>query len=58
MDLLISTACSGLKYFELIEVLRESLKKKVDLIDAHEIHKNPKLLQEILKDGFRIYKKG
>ena len=55
VDLLISTNVGGLKYFELIETLREKLKKKVDLIPVSTLNNNQALLTEILKDGIKIY---
>ncbi len=55
VDLLVSMPVDGLKFFELAETLREKLKKKVDLLDAAQIKNNPELVQEILKDGVKIY---
>ncbi|MBR5669336.1 MAG: nucleotidyltransferase domain-containing protein [Spirochaetales bacterium] len=55
VDLLVSMPIDGLQYLELIEVLREELKKKVDLLDVTQLNNNPALMQEILKDGVRIY---
>ncbi len=55
VDLLISGSIKGIKFFELIEALRENLKKKVDLLDAAQLNNNPTLVQEILRDGVRIY---
>ncbi len=55
VDLLISTAEKGLRFYELAELLRENLKKKVDLLDLMQLTNNPTLLQEILKDGIKIY---
>ena len=55
VDLLISTAEKGLRFYELAELLREKLKKKVDLLDLMQLTNNPTLLQEILKDGIKIY---
>ncbi len=46
----------GMKFFELIEVLRERLKKRIDLLDISQINNNPVLIQEILKDGIKIYR--
>ena len=45
----------GMKFFELIEVLREQLKKKIDLLDIAQLENNPALVQEILRDGIKIY---
>ena len=55
VDLLISTETTGLKYYELVERLRSSLCKRVDLLDLRQLIKNEKLADEILKDGIRIY---
>ena len=55
VDLLISTSITGLKYFELVEILREQLKKKVDLLDSAQLNNNFDLVHEILKDGMKIY---
>lgn len=55
VDLLISMPVDGLKYYELVELLRENLKKKVDLLDVSQLNNNPLLIQEILKDGVKIY---
>ena len=55
VDLLVSMPVDGLKYFELVEVLREKLRKKVDLLDVTQLANNPELMQEILKDGVKIY---
>ena len=55
VDLLISTGIKGLKYYELVERLRESLHKKVDLLDLKQVVKNENLLNEVLKEGIRIY---
>ena len=56
VDLLISMPINGLKFYELIELLREKLKKKVDLFDASQLNNNPTLIQEILRDGIKIYR--
>ena len=55
VDLCISTSLSGLAFVGLIEELRENLKKKVDLLDVAQLNNNPKLMQEILRDGVKIY---
>ncbi len=55
VDLLVSMPIDGLKFFELLERLREGLKKKVDLLDTAQLKNNEALVQEILKDGVKIY---
>ena len=55
VDLLISAKVTGLKYYELVERLREALHKKVDVLDIKQLLKNEELLNEVLKEGVRIY---
>lgn len=55
VDLLVAMPVDGMKFFELIEVLREQLKKKIDLLDIAQLENNPALVQEILRDGMKIY---
>lgn len=55
VDLLISLFENGLKYYEILEKLRESLHKKVDLLSLEQLKNNPELTNEILKTGVKIY---
>lgn len=55
VDFLISTETTGLRYYGLIELLREKLCKKVDLLNVEQLKDNLDLLNEILKDGIKIY---
>ena len=55
VDLLGHGEISGLKFFGLVEELREKLHKKVDLLDIRQALNNEELLTEILKDGIKIY---
>ncbi len=55
VDLLISTSISGLAFYGLIEDLREALKKKVELLRKEELANNSQLIDEILKDGIKVY---
>ena len=55
IDLIVSMPINGLKFFELTELLREHLHKKVDLFDVAQLKNNPLLVLEILKDGVKIY---
>lgn len=55
IDLLIYTTLSGLKFYGLVEELREQLRKKVDVLDQKQIIGNFELTNEILKDGIKIY---
>lgn len=55
VDILVSTNTSGLKFFGLVEDLRESLHKKVDVLNTNQLDNNIALIKEILKDGVKIY---
>ena len=55
VDLLISSDAKGLKFYEMVERLREALHKKVDALDHKQLLKNEALLNEVLKDGVNIY---
>lgn len=55
VDLLIETTVTGLRFYELVEVLREKLKKKIDLLTTDNLAGNTELTLEILRDGVKIY---
>lgn len=55
VDLLVCTTVSGLQFFGMVEELRETLKKKVDVLNQQQLMDNFQLTNEILKDGIRIY---
>ena len=55
VDLLISMPVNGLRFYELVEALREALKKRVDLLDETQLDNNNALVKEILQDGIKIY---
>ncbi len=55
VDLLVSTDIGGLAFFEMTEALRQKLNKKVDVLHIDQLKNNFELLQEILKDGVKIY---
>ena len=55
VDLLISTDVTGLRFFGIAERLRVVLRKKVDLLDLRQLNNNHNLLDEILKDGVKVY---
>ena len=57
VDLLVSTSVTGMAFFGMAEKLREALHKKVDLLNLDQITNNQILLNEILKDGIKIYGK-
>ncbi len=56
IDLCISTSITGISFFGLVEELRETLHKKVDLIRLCDLSRNLELINEIMKDGIMIYK--
>lgn len=55
VDLCISTTLTGLSFVGLKEEICNSLNKKVDLIRLSDLGNNIELLQEIMKDGIKIY---
>ena len=55
IDLLISSNVKGLKFYGLVEELRVALQKKVDVLDINQLKDNLELVEEILKDGIKIY---
>lgn len=55
VDLLVSMPINGFAFYELIETLRDNLKKKVDLLDVNQLNNNPQLMQDILREGIKIY---
>ena len=55
IDLLVSTTTTGMRFYDLVESLRESLRKQVDILNYEQLKDNPDLVNEILKDGIKIY---
>ena len=55
VDLLISANVNGLKFYGLIEEIRNALHKRVDILDLNQLRDNLELTQEILKEGIKIY---
>ena len=55
VDLYVSSSLTGLRFVGLIERLRRTLHKKVDLIRSSELNNNIDLVNEILKGGIKIY---
>ena len=55
VDLYICSSLTGLQFVGLIEKLRQALHKKVDLLRSSELSNNIELVNEILKDGIKIY---
>lgn len=55
VDLLVSTETTGLRFYEMTEMLRDGLHKKVDVLDLKQLVNNEELMREVLKEGVRIY---
>lgn len=55
VDLLISSDVTGIQFYQLIEELREALHKRVDLLDSKQLLGNEPLLNEVLREGIKIY---
>ncbi len=55
VDLLISSDISGLKFYALVEDLTVALHKKVDVLDKKQLMSNTDLINDILKNGIKIY---
>ena len=54
VDLLVDTDITGLQFFGLIEEIRTTLHKKIDLLRLKDIQVNNPIALEILKDGIKI----
>ena len=52
---MISADIKGMRFYGLIEEIRTSLHKKVDVLDINQLKDNIELVNEILKDGVKIY---
>ena len=55
VDLLISTEATGLRFYGMVERLRNVLHKKVDLLDVRQLVNNHDLLDDVLNDGIKVY---
>jgi len=55
VDLLIASKLKGIKFYGLVETLKNALHKNVDAIDLNQLNNNIDLTKEILKDGIKIY---
>ena len=55
VDLLVATTVSGIQFYDLTESLREGLRKRVDVLNREQLKNNPELINEILRDGIKIY---
>jgi len=59
IDILIDSngKIKGLKYFAIIDMIKQKFNKEVDIIDKTEIDKNSKIEKEIERTGIVIYEK-
>lgn len=55
VDLCVSTQLTGLRFAGLSESIREALHKRIDLVRFSNLGNNLELLNEIMKDGVKIY---
>ena len=55
VDLAVSEGVEGLRFYGMVETLRNSLRKNVDVLTTEQLSSNPKLLNEIMQDGIKIY---
>ena len=54
VDLLVDTNLTGIAFFQLIEEIRESLKKRVDLLRLVDLESGNPLARTILVEGIKI----
>ena len=55
VDLCVATSLTGFKFVGLSESIRITLHKNIDLIRFNNLKDNMELLNEIMKDGIKIY---
>ncbi len=55
VDLLVAVNIKGMKYYALVEEIRSTLHKRVDVLDLNQLKGNFELVQEILRYGVKIY---
>lgn len=55
VDVCIDTKLTGFKFIGLVEKLHQALNKKVDVIRFNDLKDNLELINEIMKDGIKIY---
>ena len=58
VDLLVSADVTGLRFFGMAERLRNELRKNVDLLDIKQLAGNCELIDEILRDGIKVYEQS
>ena len=55
IDLCVSCSLTGLKFVGFVEALRMALNKRIDVIRLSDLSNNVELVNEIMKDGIKIY---
>ena len=55
IDICVSTSLTGFKFIGISEAVRSVLHKKVDIVQFENLNDNLELINEILKDGIKIY---
>ncbi len=55
VDLFVVTDTKGLRFFGMVEELRQALGKSVDVLGQEQLDGNADLAREILRDGVKIY---
>lgn len=55
VDLMIVSEIEGIEYYQLLNDLETKLGKKIDLLRLETAIQNARLMNEILKDGIKIY---
>jgi len=54
IDLLVDTDITGMAFFGLVEEIRTTLHKKIDLLRLKDLSTNNPIIIEILKDGIKL----
>ena len=55
VDLCVATSLTGLRFVGLSESIRSVLHKKIDLVRFSNLNNNIELINEIMKDGIKVY---
>lgn len=55
VDICVSTSLTGFKFIGISEAVRGILHKNVDLVQFENLNNNLELINEIIKDGIKIY---
>ena len=55
VDLCVATSLTGLRFVGLSESIRSVLHKKIDLVRFSNLNDNIELINEIMKDGIKVY---